>query len=109
MPSDIRTVKCFAKFLLPRRIDQRHFGAFDDGDIGTPSLLHTPQRENGRRLHPLIAAYGGNAEQINLRCAEKHQQGEKIRSLWAGAVLVGNDFDLLLLSLGETCEQQAND
>ncbi len=105
MPADVRTVKRFAKFLLAGRIDQRHFRALDNGDIGTARLFQTPKRKHGGGFHPLVAAHGGDAQQVNLRSAQQHQQGEKIRSLRAGAVLVGNDFDFLLRR-GQSAKQQ---
>ena len=74
MPADIGTVERFAELLLARRVHQRHFGALDNRHIRTTGLLQTPQRKHRRRFHPLIAAHGGDAEQVNLWGAEQHQQ-----------------------------------
>jgi hypothetical protein len=53
-----------------------------------------PESKHGGWFNPLVSADRGNSEQVNFGRAQQHQQGNEVGSLRAGAVLVGDDFDL---------------
>ena len=98
-----------AQFLLAPRVDQRPFGAFDDGNLSSTRLLRSPEGKHGRGFDPLIAAYRRDAEQVNLRCTQQHEQREEIRALRATAILVSDDLDFLLRARQSTREHTCKD
>src|ERR1700752_2225037 len=89
-----------------------HFISFNHRNVRASGFLSGPKGKYRGGIDPLIAADRGDAEQIDLRRSEQHQQREEVGSLRAGAVLVGNHFDFFLggggVLLSRTCRYREN-
>ena len=107
MPVYVRTINFFLQLLFALGVQQRHLRTFNHRHIRAAGDFRGPKSEDCRRLHPLIAANRGNAQQIDLLGAQKHQERKEIRALRSGAVLIGDDFNFFLLRKRGWSKQQA--
>src|SRR6202030_1401219 len=109
MPRWERNVELLEQFLFALSMKERRLGAFNHWDVRASGLLCGPERKYGGGIDPLIAADRGDAEQIDLRRSEQHQQREEVGSLRAGAVLAGNHFDFFLCGGGVLLSRSCRD
>ena len=76
-------------------VEQRKVGALDNGDVGASGNLEQAQHMLRLFLHPLIAADGGDAEDIKFLRLQEDEQGLLIAGAGAAGVLIDDDFDFL--------------
>ncbi len=99
----MRNIELLEQFLFALSMKERYFGAFNYWNVRASGLLCGPERKYRGGIDPLIAADRGDAEQIDLRRSEQHQQREEVGSLRAGAVLVGNVTLIFLCAVAACC------
>ena len=76
-------------------IEQGKLGALDDRDVGAAGNFYQTQDVLGLFLHPLVAADGGDAEDVELFRLQEDQDGLLVAGAGAAGVLVDDDFDFL--------------
>src|SRR6266436_8488948 len=76
-------------------IEQGKFSTLDYGNVRALRNLHHTKRMLGLFLHPLVAADGGDAENVEFVRLQKNQDGLLVAGAGAASVLVDDDLDSL--------------
>jgi hypothetical protein len=88
-------VESFPALGLFLGIQQRELRALHDGNVSAARDFKQPQRALRFFLYPLIAAYGGDAQNVELVRLEKNQYGLHVGCRWTARVLIDDDLDSL--------------
>src|SRR6202171_6052478 len=88
-------VESFPSLGLFLGIQQRELCALRDGNIGAAGDFKQPQRALSFFFYPLIAAYGSDAQHVELVRLEKNQYGLHVGCRWTPRVLIDDDLDSL--------------
>src|SRR6266478_901060 len=102
-------VESLPAFRLFLGIQQRELRALRDGNISAARDFKQSQRALRFFLYPLIAAYGGNAQNVKLIRLEENQDGLHVGCGRTPRVLIDDDLDFLCQHVvGEREQQKSN-